>query len=302
MTAAPFYRPVGGLQDLLRGFSIEVMPRTAAKVESFRALLPEGTRIYVAHVEGTSIDDMVATARRLRQEGFPVMPHIPARFVADESVLRTWVKRYSEEAGVDQALVLAGGTVRPVGAFANSMQLLQTGLFDAYGFKRLHVAGHPEGNKDIDPDGSTRLIDNAARWKQAFSERTDAQMALVTQFAFAAGPLIDWAGRYAEAGITLPIHVGIAGPAKLTTLIKFAMACGVGPSLKVLQRRAGDVTKLMKPFEPTELLNELALKIRAHPSCNIEQVHIFPFGGIEATARYADSVLLQDDRARAERS
>ena len=102
------------------------------------------------------------------------------------------------------------------------------GAFDRHGFRRLHVAGHPEGNRDIDGDGSTRALDAALAWKQAFAERTGAQMAIVTQFAFDAGPVIAWAERLRD-GIGLPIHVGVAGPAKLRTLLRYGYACGVGP-------------------------------------------------------------------------
>lgn len=272
--------------DPMATFSIEVMPRTAAKIESFSALLPAGTRIYIAHLDGTPFSDMLATARRLTDEGFPVMPHIPARIVKDTSVLEDWLRAYRDDAGIDQALVLAGGIGQPQGAFESSIQLLETGLFDAFGFTRLHVAGHPEGNRDIDPDGTTQMVDDAARWKQDFAERTDAQMALVTQFAFEAKPIVDWAARYAASGIDLPIHVGIAGPAKLQTLLKFAIACGVGPSLRVLQKRARDVTKLLKPIEPTALLADLAAQLRTGPPTHIEQLHVFPLGGIPASAEY----------------
>ena len=146
----------------------------------------------------------------------------------------------------------------PPEKFDSSMQLLESGAFDRAGFKHLHVAGHPEGNRDIDPDGGTGNVDAAMRWKSAFNERTDAEMALVTQFAFEAGPIIEWANGLRDAGIGLPVHVGIAGPARLQTLIKFAIACGVGPSLKVLQRRAIDVGKLLLPFEPDEVVRVLA--------------------------------------------
>ena len=71
------------LSAALDGFSIEVMPRTAAKIESFADLLPRGTRVYIAHIEGTPIDDMVATARRLADDGMNVMPHFPARAIKD---------------------------------------------------------------------------------------------------------------------------------------------------------------------------------------------------------------------------
>ncbi len=275
------------VEAFLQGYSIEVMPRTAEKVEDFRTLLPEGTRVYIAHIEGTPIEDMVATAARLAKDGYAVMPHFPARIIKDAATLGDWIARYQGEAGVDQALLLAGGLSEPHGAYDSSMQLLETGFFDKAGFSRLHVAGHPEGNRDIDPDGSMKNVDEALAWKQKFSERTDAKMALATQFAFEAGPIIAWANAIKANGIDLPVHIGIAGPAKLQTLIKFAIACGVGPSLKVLQKRAMDVTKLLLPYEPTEVLAELAAHKAANPDFNIESVHFFPLGGIKTNANWA---------------
>ncbi|MBV6634569.1 methylenetetrahydrofolate reductase [Mameliella alba] len=275
------------MEAFLQNYSIEVMPRTASKVEDFRALLPEGTRVYIAHIEGTPIEEMVATAKRLSGEGYNVMPHFPARIIKDAATLENWIAMYQGEAGVEQALLLAGGVTEPHGDFHSSMQLMETGLFDKAGFKRLHVAGHPEGNKDIDPNGGDATVMEALRWKQSFSERTDAQMALATQFAFDAGPIITWANRLKAEGIDLPVHIGIAGPAKLQTLIKFAIACGVGPSLKVLQKRAMDVSKLLLPYEPTEVLSQLAAHKAANPDFNIEQVHFFPLGGIKTNAEWA---------------
>lgn len=272
------------------GYSIEVMPRTAAKIEDFKALLPEGTRVYIAHIDGTPIEEMVETAARLCNDGFPVMPHFPARIIRDRSMLEDWILRY-KDAGVSQALLLAGGVTTPAGELASSMDLMETGLFDKHGFKRLHVAGHPEGNKDIDADGSSRIVDESLKWKQAFSERTDADMAIATQFAFEAKPVIAWADRLKEAGISLPIHIGVAGPAKLQTLIKYAMACGVGPSIRVLQRRAMDIRKLVMPYEPTEVLTDLSAHKAAHPDCLIEQVHFFPLGGIKTSAEWANDTV-----------
>ena len=274
------------VESFLNGFSIEVMPRTAEKVENFRDILPEGTRVYIAHIEGTPIDDMVATAKRISGEGFAVMPHFPARIIKDAATLGDWIARYQGEAGVDQALLLAGGVTNPHGDFDSSMQLMESGLFDKAGFKRLHVAGHPEGNKDIDPDGSMKNVSAALSWKQEFSKRTDAEMALATQFCFEAKPIIQWANGLKNSGIDIPIHIGIAGPAKLQTLIKFAIACGVGPSLKVLQKRAMDVSKLLLPYEPTEVVAELAAYKAANPDFNIEHVHFFPLGGIKTNATW----------------
>ncbi len=272
------------LEAFIKGFSIEVMPRTAANVENFRDHLPKGTRVYIAHIEGTPIEDMVATAKRLRDEGYEPMPHFPARVIKSRAELADWLARYKSDAGVKQALLLGGGVSTPAGDFDSSMQMIETGLFD--GFERLHVAGHPEGNKDIDPDGSDRMVLEALRWKQAFSTRTDAKMAIATQFCFEPAPVIAWADRLAAEGISLPIHIGVAGPAKLQTLIKFAIACGVGPSLRVLQKRAMDVTKLLLPYEPTEFVAALADHKTRHPGFGIEQVHFFPLGGIKTNAAW----------------
>ncbi|MEP1768215.1 MAG: methylenetetrahydrofolate reductase [Sulfitobacter sp.] len=276
------------IESFLQDYSIEVMPRTAQKVEDFRDQLPEGTRVYIAHIDGTPIEDMVATAKRLAEGGFQVMPHFPARSIKDSATLADWIARYQGEANVTQALLLAGGIDAASGEFTDSMQLMETGLFDKAGFKHLHVAGHPEGNRDIDATG-TANVDAALRWKNDFQTRTDAKMAIATQFAFEAKPIIEWADSLAADGITLPVHIGIAGPAKLQTLIRFAIACGVGPSLKVLQKRAMDVTKLLLPYEPTEVLTELAAHKAANPDFNISHVHFFPLGGIKTNATWAQN-------------
>lgn len=273
------------LEAFLQGYSIEVMPRTAEKIADFRPLLPAGTRVYIAHIEGTAIEDMVATAKRLSDEGFTPMPHFPARIIKDRATLGDWIARYQGEAGVKQALLLAGGVATPHGDFATSMQLMESGAFS--GFDRLHIAGHPEGNRDIDPDGSDKMVMEALRWKQAFSERTDAKMAMATQFCFEPAPVIAWAERLAAEGISLPIHIGVAGPGKLQTLLKFAIACGVGASLRVLQKRARDVTKLLMPFTPDDFLTALAEHKAANPGFGIESVHFFPLGGITANATWA---------------
>ena len=275
------------VETFLKDFSIEVMPRTAEKVEDFRDFLPGATRVYVAHIEGTPIEDMVATAKRLAAEGYDVMPHFPARIIKDEATLRNWIAMYQGEADVEQALILAGGVTTPHGDYHSSMQLLESGAFGDAGFKRLHVAGHPEGNKDIDPDGAMTNVDAALRWKQAFSDTSDAEMAIATQFCFEAKPVIDWANDLAANGITLPIHIGVAGPAKLQTLIKFSIACGVGASLRVLQHRAKDLTKLLLPFSPNEFLAELAAHKAQNPQLKISHVHFFPLGGIKTNAKWA---------------
>lgn len=273
--------------EMIRGFSIEVMPRTAAKIENFCDILPQGTRVYVAMIEGTPLEDMVATAKRIRAEGFPVMPHIPARLINGRRELADLLRRYSGEANVDEALILGGGAKAPVGEFQCAMQLLETELFTRNGFNRIHIAGHPEGNRDIDPRGGTASVDAALASKHEFLNRTDAKVAIVTQFLFEAAPASAWMRRIKENGIDLPVHLGVAGPAKLQLLLKFAMSCGVGASLRVLKRRARDIPNLLRTHEPTELIADVAGLKMKNEMQQLVKLHLFPLGGIKASARWA---------------
>jgi methylenetetrahydrofolate reductase (NADPH) len=276
------------LTNFLKGFSVEVTPRAASKIENFSDLIPKGTLVYIAHIEGTPIEEMVETAKKINDQGYSPMPHFPARIIKNKQTLQDWISRYKNEANVDNALLIAGGSNKPHGDFDSSIQLIESELFDMAGFKNLHIAGHPEGNKDIDNDGTTNNIDKALSWKNEFSNRTDATMAITTQFCFDSKTVIDWANAVKNNGIDLPIHIGIAGPAKLQTLLKYSLECGVGASIKILQKRAMDLTKLLLPYKPTQILSELAEYKHNNPDFNIEKVHFFPLGGVKQVSRFVE--------------
>ena len=276
------------LTNFLKGFSLEVTPRAAAKIENFSELIPKGTLIYIAHIEGTPIEEMVETAKKINDQGYSPMPHFPARIIKNEQVLQDWISQYKNEANVENALLIAGGSNKPYGDFDSSVQLIESELFDEAGFKNLHIAGHPEGNKDIDNDGTTSNIDKALSWKNEFSKRTDATMAITTQFCFDSETVINWANNIKNNGIDLPIHIGIAGPAKLQTLLKYSLECGVGASIKILQKRAMDLTKLLLPYKPTKILSELAEYKFDNPDFNVEKVHFFPLGGIKQVSKFVE--------------
>ena len=267
------------IKKFLDGFSVEVTPKAASKIENFEDYIPSGTLVYIAHIEGTPIEEMVETAKKINDQGFCAMPHFPARIIKDKNVLEDWISRYKNEANVSNALLIAGGANKPYGEYDSSIQLIESELFDKADFNNLHIAGHPEGSMDIDPDGSTTNVDQALSWKNEFSKRTDANMAITTQFSFDASSVISWANNIKEAGIDIPVHIGIAGPAKLQTLLRYSIECGVGASIKIIQKRAKDLTKLLLPYKPTNIITELATYKANNPSFNIEKVHFFPLGG-----------------------
>jgi methylenetetrahydrofolate reductase (NADPH) len=274
------------IKKFLDGFSVEVTPKAASKIENFEDYIPSGTLVYIAHIEGTPIEEMVETAKKINDQGFCAMPHFPARIIKDKNVLEDWISRYKSEANVSNALLIAGGANKPYGQYDSSIQLIESELFDKADFNNLHIAGHPEGSMDIDPDGSTTNVDQALSWKNEFSKRTDANMAITTQFSFDASSVISWANNIKEAGIDIPVHIGIAGPAKLQTLLRYSIECGVGASIKIIQKRAKDLTKLLLPYKPTNIITELATYKADNPSFNIEKVHFFPLGGIKQVSDF----------------
>jgi len=274
------------VKNFLDGFSIEVTPRAASKIDNFADLIPKGTLIYIAHIEGTPIEDMSSTAKKINEQGFKPMPHFPARIIKDKNVLQDWISRYQNEADVKNALLIAGGANKPYGDYDSSIQLIESELFDKANFQNLHIAGHPEGSTDIDPDGTTKNVDEALSWKNEFSKRTDASMAVTTQFSFDSKTVIDWANKIKQSGIDIPIHIGIAGPAKLQTLLRYSLECGVGASIKIIQKRALDLTKLLLPYKPTTIISELANYKADNPDFNIDKVHFFPLGGVKQVSDF----------------
>lgn len=265
--------------------SIEVSPYQATESADLPAFIPRGTRVYMTDIGTDTTDTIVRGAARLTDLGFIAVPHFASRRLTSHELLETRIQRLTEEANVGDVLVIGGGLDEPAGEFTSSMEVLETGLFDKYGIRRIGVAGHPEGT----PDFSDEAAAEALRQKRAFAERTDAEMRIVTQFGFDAAGFIKWADELREAGIDLPIHLGVAGPAKLTTLVKYAMMCGVGNSVKFIRRRAASVATMVKGFDPEEVVEPIERHVNQSPQTSIEQIHVFAFGGVKKSANWLKS-------------
>ena len=259
--------------------SIEILPRQTPTTGELAALLPRGTRVYLIDIGSAETDaEMLAAARRLREAGCVPVPHLAARRILSREALEGRIRRLAEEAGVTDVLVIGGGVNPPAGPFASSMDLLETGLLDRYGITDLAVAGHPEGS----PDFSEAVAVEALRSKQAFAERTGARLRIVTQFGFDADKALAWAESLSRIGLDVPIHMGVAGPAKITTLIKYGTLCGVGNSLSMLTRHAGSLISLATGYSPETFVAPL----ERQRGGMIAQIHVFPFGGLDKAAAW----------------
>ena len=271
-------------------WSIEVTPTGATKIDSFAALLAENTSVNVTFLPGTDPNNTIAVAKRLSDEGMNAIPHIAARSLSDKDQLDGLLKRMTSEANVSEVLVIGGGVDKPVGAFDNTMQVLNTGLIQKYGISRIGVSGHPEGSPDIHDDALAQAIAD----KNAFAVSEGLSLYMETQFCFDAAAVLSWERAIREAGNALPIRVGIPGPATIKTLFRFAQISGIGPSMRFIAKQARNVAKLMTVQSPHLLLAGLANGMSNAPTgedkCLIQHFHYYPFGGFAKTAAYADAV------------
>lgn len=274
------------ISAFVRGYSIEITPHDAEKLDSIREALSPGTRVYVAHPPGVPIDDIVTLAGRVQKLGLTATPHIIARKLESRDQLERALAR-CQELGIHNALCVAGDITADKPAFNSSLEVLQTGLLGKYGFREVGVAGHPEGSKAI---GEAR-VEEALRGKAAFAATAGFNVYVATQFGFDPQAFIDWEAATTAKGITMPVHVGMPGPASLRQLAKFAMLCGVGASMRMLTSRTGAMANLLSTQAPDEMVTAIAQHRGANPQSRLRKVHFFAFGGVVKTARWANAVV-----------
>jgi methylenetetrahydrofolate reductase (NADPH) len=262
--------------------SIEISPKQAMESEDLGGLFPVGTRVYITDMGADSAETITASAKRMTDFGYSAVPHFASRRLTSRDLLENKIRMLSSEAGVTDVLIIGGGLQNQAGEFNSTMEVLETGLFDKYGIKNMGIAGHPEGSPDFDE----AMVEQALKLKQAFAERTDAKMRIVTQFGFDSEGFIRWEKGLPTIGVHLPVHLGVAGPAKLTTLVKYAAMCGVGNSIQFLKKRGSAITSLLSGFDPDEVVNPIEQNFTDNPGSAIKQIHVFPFGGTRKSAEW----------------
>ena len=271
---------------LIGDCSIELSPRDEFAGDALRRLRDPGTSVFINHPSSVTHHDIVAACSRLRRAGFEPVPHVAARRLASFTQASDFLQRASSEAAV-RRILLIGGDDSPAGPFRSSLDLLATGVVERNAIGQVAFAGYPEGHPAID----TASLDAALNAKVALARQSGLGISLVTQFGFEAAPILRWITALRARGIEAPVHVGIAGPASVATLAKFAIRCGIGASLRALARGHTAFARIMVEAGPDALIGELVAGEGADAS--IAGLHVFTFGGVRRTAEWT--------RARASR-
>jgi methylenetetrahydrofolate reductase (NADPH) len=272
------------IAELVGTCSIEISPRDELAGERLREVLDLGTTVFVNHPASVTHHDIVAACARLRRAGFTPVPHIAARRLASFTQASDFLRRAVAEAGATSALIIGGHPERPMGPFRDSFDLLATGLVELHGLRRVAVAGYPEGH----PRTASASLDTALDAKVALARQRGLEISLVTQFGFEADPILRWIATLRARGIDCPVRIGLAGPASIATLAKFAFRCGIGASLRALARGHAAFARILVEATPEPLIATLISG--EHPDALIDGLHIFTFGGVSHTAEWIRSV------------
>jgi methylenetetrahydrofolate reductase (NADPH) len=272
--------------EFVRDYSIEATTHDVGKINELQEVIPAGKCVYIAHLPGVPLEDVVAFAGKLRERGWVPVPHIVSRRLQSRAQLDKTLADL-KALKVDQALVIAGDQAVEKPAFNSSLEVLQTGLFEQYEFRTIGVAGHPEGSAAI---GAER-VEAALRGKVAYAKSSGLDLYFATQFGFDPEAFVRWEAHTTAEGITQPIHAGMPGPASMRQLMKFAMVCGIGASARMLTTRTSAMANLLRTQAPDDQLTFIARHRAANPGSRLVKPHFFAFGGVVKTARWANAVV-----------
>ena len=268
---------------LARRGSLETSTRNLADIDTYSSLLPAGTDVFVTWLPGMPYHHAISAAKRLRQVGMNPVPHIAARVLASRDAAADFFGRLRAEAQVTRALVISGDGAVPVGPYDSSLSLLETGLLQEHGIRSVGVAGYPEGHPRI----SDTVLQEALNKKIGWASRSGIDLFIVSQFCFDGQAILDWLRQLRSRGVTLPVRIGVAGPATVRTLINYGMRCGIGNSLRALGSHGISLTRLLVQHGPEQVVYKIA---QSDASSGIAGLHLFPFGNFGQSARWLEAV------------
>jgi methylenetetrahydrofolate reductase (NADPH) len=279
---------------LARAASIEMTWRHAGQLAACRGLLAPGTRVFVSYLPGQTWRESVATCAAVQENGFEPVPHVPARLLIDREALARLAADLVAQAGVREVLLIAGDAANAIGEFSSTLDALRSGALAAQGIRSVFVAGHPEGHPSV-PDVELR---SAEQDKVEFAAVHGIELAFLSQFFFDPAPFLAWARQLRARGVRARLVAGLAGPARLTTLFKYALRCGVGRSIRALGARPASFARLATERGPEAIVRALA-RVSGGSAIEPLGIHLFSFGGLARTSVWlravADGAFTLDD-------
>jgi len=247
---------------------MEIFPTDS--VEAKLEALEPGACVAVTCSPSRGVEETLDMAARITARGFRVVPHVAAKMVKDEAHLRQIMARL-DDMPIVSLFVPGGDAAKPAGKYVKALDLLRDIAEFDHRFEEIGVAGHPEGHPAVSDDV---LLEELLK-KQEFSNY------VVTQMCFDADIIGNWVHGIRDAGITLPVWIGLPSVSNRLSLMTTSLRIGVGNSLRYLKNHGNIAVQLLKTkeYRPDDLLVDLAPFI-SDPELNIKGHHIYCFNQV----------------------
>ncbi len=271
------------IERMFQSFSIEILPSESAKIDDYRDHLPKGTRVFIGLIPDVAPSDVVAVAKKLRDQEMVPVPHIPARRIKDLDMLDRYI-RDLEILDVKQLLSIGGDPNPPEGAFESTLDVLKTKVYEKHNISEVGIAFHPEGHPAVDAN----IISESINQKLSYCYKNSLNPFLISQFIVSADPLISWYENSShDKSKDTPIRAGLPGLVSPTKLYKFAKQCGVKASIIGLMKHTKTMKKLVSVSTPNHTILDMAAYNVKVDKKVFDSIHILPFGTFTRSAQWA---------------
>jgi methylenetetrahydrofolate reductase (NADPH) len=166
------------------------------------------------------------------------------------------------------------------------VSVIGSGLLEACGVRQVSVAGYPGGHPVVADDVLWRTL--AA--KDTALEQRGLAGSVITQFEFDPNLVLSWLADLRLRGVSLPVAVGVPGPASSRRLLGYASRCGVTVSPDVAREYGLSLSDPGRPAEPDRFVRALASGYDRQLHGEV-RLHFFTFGGLAATAEWVSHFL-----------
>ena len=255
--------------------------------------------MYLTFLPNVPWDQTLDAVRWVAHDGMRPVPHLAARGVPDRAALRRMLAELAAD-GVEEVLVIAGSMATRSASSTrrrrSSTPAASRRPASAGSASRATRKGHPD------------VADDELTWALATKNRIARErgldMHLVTQFTFAAEPVVAWERRHAGHGHRrCPSHVGLPGLTSPAKLLRFGLSLrrrAVAVGAAQAGRRRAQARDLRRP-PPRRHPARPRCRHRRRPGRSLlPAIHFFPFGALAATAAWAvdirDGRFEMDDR------
>ncbi|RJN32452.1 methylenetetrahydrofolate reductase [Nesterenkonia natronophila] len=270
------------LASLVANISYEVMPFKSVRAKVLAAV-PHEVPLTVTATGKQGLEPTIETSIFLREKGYTVAPHVPARMVSGPDELDAVVSRL-EAAQVDRIFIVGGDVEEPAGTFTDALSLLRSLRERGHHFKDVGVGGYPEGHAKFSQSDIERVLDDKAE----YADR------ILTQICFDPDTITAWASGLRDRGVDLPVYVGMPGAVSRQKLMRISAGLGLGQSASFLKKQQNMFWKMFSPsgYNPSKLVRGLVRNL-AQSESTVTGFHIFTFNDLANTEAWRRDLISQ---------